>query len=452
MAGDARIRVVASVLLLGFFATGCGSDESSDQDASAVDSQSDGSMVDAGDGVPGDGWLPDSAGTDNIQPVDTETNDSQPGDSVTGDGFADGGGDATLLPCGQQCGVDATCWEGVCVRECKSGLSVEELDVQLAPDIEIVANFCTDTAPIQAFAVLPSYEVLEVRAKSKDGETNLMLRKWPLYLKDGPDAGETLASTNLAGTLEAWDVLPAPFVAYAPARALWGYTTVSSGLGGEVWNVGLTPPNDVASFEAAGIAGGELLSDDEMLAYSFGFGSVDSGLGLYLHRISEEKTVRVIDDLGDTSGHVVRVGESLLVTGYSDAWLPCDGQNQGPEAGRRVFVLSVEKIHEAFENQQTIHARCDAKRLDISDAFVGLGDGFVLTQPKDNAFADTGLLLHTLETDGDTGSASLSSGVPVTQGNAFVGGRKMAGADVLLLQHEGGFLMVRAAFLTADTE
>ena len=444
-----RLLGLLGILLISNGMGGCGSDEPTETDTANGDVQiTDGSDGDT-DTQEDDATLADGS---NIEPdvsdvgpdiagTDGQSDDAGPGDVLD---------DIVQLPCGQLCGVDEICLEGVCVRQCSDGLSVEELVAELSPGAQVVANFCSDTSAIQAYRVLPTYEVLEVRAASSGSSTDLALVKWPLYLAEGPSAGETLSTQSVPGTIDTWEVLPAPFVAASAGAALWGYATATDVLGGAVLKIELAQPYSSELQAASGLAGGELLSDDDMLTYSFQLGSTEEGPGIYYRRSSQDKNARVVNDLGQSTGDIVRVGDYLLISSYSDNWTPCDGTDQDLGAGKRVYVVPTSDVTSAFDNGTSVSARCDASRLDISADFVGLGDGYILTREMNDAFEYTGLKLHQLSVESAVGTAQLSDSMPVTEGAAFIGGRKMEGADVMLLQHEAGFLMIKADYLASD--
>jgi hypothetical protein len=435
-------------------ATACGSDEPTGSDILTSDLISvDGQGMDAvGDSASEDtgsmdtltdgSGLTDQSGEDAAVPNDAQAGDTTPGDT---------GPDVSGLPCGLACSANETCMEGVCVRECQDGLTVQELKEQLSPGAHIVANFCTNTSATHAYTVLPSYEMLELRATSEDNSSEFRLVRWPLYLAEGPSFSTLLSSHNVAGLIETWEVLPAPFLATASQHVLWGYATNTNDLGGTALRVGLSEPFTSTLKDARGIAGGELLGDDDLLTYSFQLAQKDEGLGIYYHRLSEDKVVRVVDDLGTSTGDVVRVGDYLLIGGYSDDWGGCDGVAPPlNNAGSRVFVVSVDDVKSAFDTNSTIYARCNALTLAVEPGFTGLGDGFILTHLNDGAFQFLGLEVHRLTVEPALGQAQLTDSVQVTQGNAFTGGRKMEGADILLLEHAAGFLMIKADYLTAE--
>jgi len=433
--------------------TACGSDEPTGADSLTSDLISaDGQGMDAlGDSASEDTGSTDTL-TDGSALADQSEEDAAVLDAQAGDTTSeDTGPDVSGLPCGMACAANETCMEGVCVRECQDGLTVEELKEQLSPGAQIVANFCTDTAATHAYAVLPSYEMLELRVTSVDNSSEFRLVRWPLYLAEGPNSSTLLASHNVAGLIATWEVLPAPFLATASQHVLWGYATNGNGLGGTALRVELSEPFTSIQKDARGIAGGELLGGDDLLTYSFQLAQKDEGLGIYYHRLSEDKVVRVVDDLGTSSGDVVRVGDHLLIGGYSDDWGGCDG-GAPPlnNAGSRVFVVSVDEVKSAFETNSTIYARCNALTLDVEPGFTGLGDGFVLTRLHDGAFQFLGLEVHRLTVEPALSQAQLTDSVQVTQGTAFTGGRKMEGAEILLLEHAAGFLMIKADYLKVE--
>ena len=435
-------------VLVCFALSACSPEPSVDKDGTNSDtSLTDGAGQDVADASVSDTPADD---LDNPEQDVSDAASSDIGFDISLDAADDTVEDVNQLPCGQLCEVDETCFEGVCIRECGDGLGVEELHAQLAPGAQIVANFCTDTTHTVAHVVLPTYEMLEFRALSTGGSTALRLVRWPLYLSDGPSSAETIVTQVVPGLVETWDVLPAPFIGTAPDHALVGYATNGEGLGGAALRVQLSPPYSTDMVDAGGIAGGELLNDNDMLSYSFRFGTLDQGLGVYYRSQSEDKVVRVVDDLGQSSGDIVRVGEHVLITGYSDNWESCDGQDEAPSAGKRIFVFAVQELKTAFDNNTTLYARCSALQLNVEADFTGLGDGYVLTRETDGAFQNTGLELHQLNVDTELGQAQLSGSIAVTEGTAFLGGRKMEGADILLLQHEAGFMMIKADYLGSD--
>jgi hypothetical protein len=191
------------------------------------------------------------------------------------------------------------------------------------------------------------------------------------------------------------------------------------------------------------------------LTHSFGLAGTESGAGIYYSYLPQEKVVQVVTDLGSTSGDIVRVGDFLLISGYSDAWVPCEPPVEGEEpppavGGPRVFAIPLAEMNSTFEEGGQIAARCGATILDIDPGFTGLGDGWILTPETDGAFDLVGLSLRRLSVDPELGLTGLEDKIMLSQGSAFIGGRKMPGASILLLEHEGGYLLVKASFLEVD--
>jgi hypothetical protein len=430
----------------------CGEDEGK-SDAAEGDLSADTQTDDVAE--PSD-TTPDVATDTGIIPdVGTDSLDEVIENDLGAPDAGDVGIDATGLPCGGACAWDESCYAGICVRECQEGQDVPTLASFLAPGTEVVANFCTDTASTYAYSVLPSWEAVELRAQTNEGVTELELRRWPLYLVEGPGQAESIGFESVSGALATWEVLPAPFVATSQDHVLWGYATSSPELGGKVLRTSLSNPGSVDAFPAKGIAGGELLAGDRLLTHSFGFAGPESGPGIYYSYLPQETVVQVVTDLGSTTGDLVGVGDFLLISGYSDAWEPCEPPPEGEEAppavgGARVFAIPLGEINAAFEGGGPISARCGATILDLDPGFTGLGDGWILTPETDGAFELVGLSLRRLSVDPELGLTGLGDKITLSQGSAFIGGRKMPGAEIILLEHEAGYLLVKASFLKVD--
>lgn len=356
--------------------------------------------------------------------------------------------DVAGLPCGAACTSNEVCFGAICVQECTDGPSVDELSLALPPGTVIVSNFCTATTHTEAFALLPTWEALELVATPQETQTEFRLRRWPLYQKNGPALAEDLIVSAVDGLVDTWEVLPAGFLSLSASHALWGYATINSVLGGKVFRTSLDAASLTTTFSAPGIAGGALIESDKLLTFSFGLNELSAGVGVYAEGPTSGQVSLIMTDLGDTSGELLRVGNHLLISAYSDAWTSCDDGEGGeeplaPAAGRRTFVIPQSAVGTSIEKQSPLQARCDVTQLALEDEFEAFGDEWLLRPQSDGAFGLSKLRIQALEVNPDSGELSLGPALPLTLDATFIRARKMPGAGLVLLEHDAGYLLVK---------
>lgn len=395
--------------------------------------------------------IPDPGQPDNPDPGPVDVLDPDVPDPGTCDGCGDVPiGPETTTGCNPPCGDEQTCAGNVCIstKNCEPGFDGELLAQDLNDGATIVRNICGGGAGAFAWQPVGAQEVLELHASDELADTDLFLLK-STYTPEGLIFTLKLATTKVPGELSEGTVFPGDFLAIDPAftKASFGYTgPFNPAVGTQPGSVffadaaaqSVPQPLDApANFAAASV------TTMQWIVSAWGADGLNSGNGLYLVTLLAEgnyQKVYVATNNGVTGGNLAVAGNTVLVGGFADPWpSECDGTvvNDGTEAGNKVFVVSLESLYLATTDGTPVDLFCTAQEVDLPSDFRFLPDTRILAQAP---WKGDYLSVYSWNING--GMFTITSVDPVTDGDAFSGGRGVPGTNRILLKHMYGYLLV----------
>jgi len=306
----------------------------------------------------------------------------------------------------------------------------------------VVQNICSSGA--LGYRPLSANTFLELQAQDGNPASLLFLNK---VTYDGATPDELIAVAGVSGSINNFEAFVNTYIALDPAStfALFGYVgPVPAGSPGVIYAADLqNPGGSPLVVDAPGHFSAAFTANDSFLVSGTGTAGLNEGPGLYLVTITDGVPVptKVVQNMGIGGGVVAVHGDMVLVSGQADPWPgECDGVPVAtPKQGTKIFALALAEIVQAAQSLTPIDAFCTAQALDLPPDVNFLPNGDILGQQLS---ADQYLTRYSW-TKLANGVVFLTQSKPVTLGPTFVAGRGVPGGNLIVLQHQYGYLVIQ---------
>jgi hypothetical protein len=428
---------------------------------SSTDTHTDGDIIEdsGGEATSSDG---DTANSDTLGPKDiqdTANKDTKVPDATNHDGIdaQDSGGDISDVQdtgpldtsppppvCDPPCSVGELCSVGgLCLTDCGAGFDGNALLEELAPDLTVISNICASN--VYGYYPLTANTILQLEVADGSPSSPMVLKKITYGGLSGPEF-EIVSVAGVPGSIANQEVLAHNYLSVDPQHqaALYGFVKpYAQGAGGAVYRTDLNAPGaSPLTLDAPGHFDAALIDKTSLLINGWGAAGVNAGAAVYRVFFIEgvPSSQPIITNIGIGGGMIEVHGDLVLAGGHADPWpTECGGiPVNTPKQGTKVFAFSLANLEEAAGLFEQVDAFCNSQKLDLPSDLHFLPSGDLLGQDPAN-----GQFLSRYIWTQFNGIVLIKDVKPIALGPKILAGRGVPGTNLIVLQHQHGFLVVQ---------